>query len=276
MNKTVKELLLNRQSAQSFGNLWDFDLLTSTFWLSLHPNASRQSAITIATGVSAATNVGDTAGLNLAQATASSQPTYNATGFNNYPAISFDGGDDFFATASNFPLTGNPAFTVISVAQKTVVNRGHLFGWGNASDPLRSFGRYDDNGLMGYAYAGGNTFALPAYPTSQLIITYTKASGAINANSAEYRNGVLQTPTSAPASTPNTAFNPLSIGRWANLDVYFQGLLSEFIVIPKVLSTDERNRAEGILAHRWWRLAGQSIPLATDHPYYTSPPTSTR
>lgn len=48
--------------------------------------------------------------------------------------------------------------------------------------------------------------------------------------------------------------------------------LAEFAIIDRVLTESERLNAEGILAHRWWRLAGQSIPLAISHRHFTTPP----
>lgn len=252
-------------------NLWDLDVFSSAelaVWLSLHPQATRQSAITIATGVSAATDVsGNTR--NFAQGDPTKQPVYQATGFNGFPAINFDGTDDNLISTN--VLTGNPNFTVLAIYKKDVATKGHLYGWGNLAVVLGGYALFDNNALTAFSFAGSFT-QINSISTDTLIICDTKPSGPINL-STQHKNGVLQSPISSSSNTPNIQAGNLALGRSGNLDFFFDGQIAEFAIWNKVLSADERQRAEGIFAHRWWRLAGQPVPLSSGHPYFSTPPT---
>lgn len=255
--------------------LWDFDLFNTSelaFWMSLHPNATRTSTISYGTNISGVTDVSGNS-RNTIQGVTTAQPQYQATGFNGLPAIYFDGGDDTLQTSTNFPITGNPNFTVIALYRKDIGGTGHFLGWGDGTVSLALSGTYDDGSTATYAYAGGNSFFIAPQPAATgLIYAYTKPAGAISGSNL-FINGNSITPSSASANTPNISSNPLVIGKLANLAFFFRGLLMEMVVFNKALTTDERQRAEGILAHRWYRLAGQSVLLPSGHPYFSTPPT---
>lgn len=261
--------------ANKRNSLWDFDVFNTSelaFWMSLSSTATRTSTISYGTNVSGIADVSGNA-RNLSQSTGTAQPQYQATGFNGLPAIYFDGGDDSLQTSANFPITGNPNFTVIALYRNDTGGFRSLLGWGDGTVSLALSGTYDDGSLASYAYAGGNSFFFASQPAATgLIYAYTKPAGIISGSNL-FVNGSSITPSSASTNTPNIASRPLVIGKLANLAFFFRGLLMELIIFNKVLSTDERQRAEGILAHRWYRLAGQSVTLPSNHPYFSTPPT---
>lgn len=269
MRTAIRNILFQEDEATNA--LWDLDIFSSTdlgFWLSLHPQATRQSAITIATGISAATDVSGNS-RNLSQSTGNAQPTYQLTGFNTFPCLSFDGANDFME--SSFNLSGNPEFTVMAIYKKNDATKGHLYAWGTGTLPLAAHGLYDDNNFTIFGYGGGQSYGIPSIGTDPLILEYLKPAGAINLSTA-YKNGILQTPSSSSANTPNIGSQGLRLGRWADQSFYLNGLIAEFAVWQRLLTLKERQQVEGIWAHRWWRLAGLPVPLPPSNPYYSSPP----
>lgn len=64
----------------------DFHNITTEFWYSLHPSASRVSSVSIGSGVSQITDVSGNA-RNATQSIGSSQPFYNATNLNGFPSV---------------------------------------------------------------------------------------------------------------------------------------------------------------------------------------------
>ena len=261
--------------ANKGSSLWDFDVFNTSelaFWMSLSPTATRTSTISYGTNISGVTDVSGN-NRNTIQGVATAQPQYQATGFNGLPSIYFDGGDDTLQTSTNFPITGNPNFTVIALYRKDIGGFGSLLGWGDGTVSLASSGIYDDGSVGAYSYAGGQGIIYGSLAAATgLIYAYTKPAGAISGSNL-FINGNSIAPSSVSSTTPNIGSNPLVIGKHANLAFFFRGLLMELIIFNKVLTTDERQRAEGILAHRWYRLAGQSVPLPSGHPYFSTPPT---
>lgn len=74
------------------------------------------------------------------------------------------------------------------------------------------------------------------------------------------------------ASLPASSLYPLQIGGQTVSDgiigVSVPQDLAELIVVPAALSTADRQKVEGYLAHRW----GLSESLPADHPYKSAPP----
>jgi hypothetical protein len=61
-----------------------------------------------------------------------------------------------------------------------------------------------------------------------------------------------------------------AIGRVFSGDYSHRGLISEIIITPSTISSADRERVEGYLAHKW----GLTADLPSGHPYKTSPPES--
>lgn len=62
-----------------------------------------------------------------------------------------------------------------------------------------------------------------------------------------------------------------SLGCFVNsgiADLSFNGQIGELIVVERVVTTDERQKIEGYLAHKW----GIAANLPADHPYKAAPP----
>jgi hypothetical protein len=80
-----------------------------------------------------------------------------------------------------------------------------------------------------------------------------------------WKNGNIGT----PASLGGVASNALStIGSLQGL-FFLNGFISEMVVTNGVLSTTDRQRLEGYLAHKW----GLEANLPAGHPFKSLPPT---
>ncbi len=74
---------------------------------------------------------------------------------------------------------------------------------------------------------------------------------------------------SAASSSGNT--HDVTIGASEDgTDRFFNGDIGEIILIKRTLTTDERDKMEGYLAHKW----GLEGDLPGGHPYFTNPPTT--
>ena len=78
--------------------------------------------------------------------------------------------------------------------------------------------------------------------------------------------------SAAGSSLPASSLYPLQIGGQTVSDgiigVSVPQDLAELVAVPAALSTDDRQKVEGYLAHKW----GLSESLPADHPYKAAPP----
>jgi hypothetical protein len=203
-------------------------------------------------------------GRNAVQAVAAAQPTYNATGLNNKPSLSFDGSNDILRTATPLGISGAAPRTFAYVGQ-SVSGIGTPIQIGTET-VLRAFGRaFGSPGLL-YHWVVDLTVSTPAInsPFQELL----QSTGAV---SAGYRNGSL---VNSGSFALNTFDSVLYLGGRTAPDFpsatsYANFLCSEVLVINSALSTADRQRIEGYLAWKW----GLQANLPADHPYKTLPPT---
>jgi hypothetical protein len=209
-------------------------------------------------------------GRHVGQALAASRPA-RALWASGRAVVAFDG-DDVLATTGNFPITGNPEFSVFFVHQKTREGNGSVLGWGNVWGSLIAFGFLEEGtgGIVGFGYAGANTFRTSSAALDAPVVTaYVKTPGAIHATSAAYRDGANIATTGHSTNTPNIAAGPLHLGQWANYpNNRLVGSIAEAIILPTALAAPERERIEGYLAHKW----GLQGNLPADHPWKAAPP----
>ncbi len=246
--------------------VWNPSMITTALWL----DAADASTIIQSGGAVSQWNDKSGNGRNVAQATGSAQPALTAANLNGRDVLTFDGGDSL-ATSENFPLTGNPAFSVFYVAKKTAATNGMTFGWGNTGTALAACGYYDDGTISACSYAGGNNY-VTTQPTNNSwhIAAFTKSPGAINTTSSAFRNGVDVSTSGHSTTTPNISANLLVVGQWANYTlVRFIGAMAEIIITASSASILDRQKVEGYLAHK----GGLTANLPAGHPYKTVGPT---
>lgn len=99
------------------------------------------------------------------------------------------------------------------------------------------------------------------YRIGEAIITTTP-----NINGEVYFNGTLKTPFFNVTSSPVKQTTRILIG--SRGDVGFTGRVAEFLTYDRVITTTERQKVEGYLAHKW----GLQSSLPTNHPHKTTAP----
>lgn len=124
--------------------------------------------------------------------------------------------------------------------------------------------------------SSGSNFAYHNYSSTAYVLRTVLFNGTLSGNSNRlqvFSDGTAITETfsgTIGATTGSPAGSVLYLSRRHGAESrYWNGDLAEIIAVPAALSTDDRQRTEGYLAHRW----GVQANLPVDHPWYGSAPT---
>jgi hypothetical protein len=274
-------------------SIWNPSMISTALWL----DANDSATITQIGG--AITTWADKSGNNRT-ATADGNPTYSATGMStSKPAVQLDGTGDGFVSS----ITGIGSFNALDVYMVTQttaaaaadVNTAHFWGWGNlgvASGPyplstglalLSTTGNFAGELITAHALSasvggqlGSSTYSRAAN-TAQILNSRNSTTGtSLFANGSAVTlglaNGITTSTNTAPSSIAYTVDSNLHIGavRSAGNLAYSPAIkYGEVIVSSTLLSTLDRQKTEGYLAHKW----GLEANLPNDHPYKTTGPT---
>lgn len=274
---------------------WDPSLITTALWLDANDSA------TITQSGGAITAWADKSGNNRT-ATADGNPTYSATGMStNKPAVQLDGtGDGFVSSITG--IGGFNALDIYMVTQTTAAaaantNTGFFWGYGNGGDAGGIYpankGLYlasvststltgetilflNDSSVNTSGRLGSSTYARAA-DTAQILNSKTSTAGiSLLSNgssvSLDLSSQITTSTDASPSSKSYTVDSNLYIGAVrGNAAVFYSPAIkfAEVIVSSTLLSTNNRQRMEGYLAHKW----GLTANLPSDHPYRWMPPT---
>lgn len=193
-------------------------------------------------------------------------PTYNATARNNRPGVVVSGNKMAFSAAA-MPV-GTAACSVGLVGYRSGGGPHGLISWGaRANGQRRAFGVGSGGNHAFFGYSGAYDWtAGTSWGTQDRTILWTLAAGTnptlnIYPDGAGSASGSIST-----LSTPTTEGMLLAI--LDGTDRPWQGTAQCIIVADAVLTTDQRNKIEGYMAHKYG-IAGQ---LNSGHPYRTTPP----
>ena len=248
--------------------LWRPTEITTALWL----DAEDTSTITL--NGSTVSQWADKSGnaRNVTQATASAQPTYNATGLNSKPTLTADTTKFLVANATGF--SGGPNLWVIAVATMNSATQSYGRLVALSAPPLDDYTAVPTTAAI---LRNSTTNAVHAFrdnsPLSQAAVSLSTPSILESiydsVNHTMYLNGTAGTPV---ASTGNFTTTPrialftylviLNNGGWS-------GNCSEVIIGDSALSTNNRQKLEGYLAWKW----GLQADLPVGHPYKNTPPT---
>ncbi len=215
------------------------------------------------------------------QATASLQPQYLATGFNNKPTLKFDATDDVFFIANTSADASGDFF--IGAAFDFVTTVGiylMIAGFRNAVNTI-SVGqpvlqRIHNESRIGYHNTDVATDTVNVAVTTltgNKIATLGRNGGTLgNGGTATVTatgasGNYLSTGTQTWSSTAGTNFQ--IAGRQQAATAFSEKNISELILCNRNLTTLERQQYEGYLAWKW----GLEADLPADHPYKSTPPT---
>lgn len=220
------------------------------------------------------------------QATAASQPTYNATVLGGKPALTFDGTSDFMSAGDTLDVGVN-GLTIMSVVKYATNNQsGVIIGKTRFAGGAGRYALYRSlaSGLFGTGEMFATALASPEDPNSCAVsdtstntkifgLGWDRSPGAVRI----WDNGTNTATASYPGDNNNlNSADELWIGAYQN-DTgtapptpasYLNGQIAEIVIALPTSSSNDRQRLEGYLAWKW--LLESSLPA--DHPYKNSPP----
>lgn len=217
--------------------------------LSLSPTAWwKADSLALSNGAAVSSWADSSGNSNTAtQATGALQPTYNTTGLNSHPAVSFDGGDVLtipVAVDLLKPFTFAAALKVTNfAADRTLLAGNGMTGIHIRINNTTGFPNLDKQGTAGIGTA---TTAMTAATPARLVITYD-GSG----NYAFFVNAVA-----AGSGTNNQTFSgagPGLIGAAADTGASqpLIGFVGDMLMFNTALSTANRQSVETYLATKY-------------------------
>jgi hypothetical protein len=201
------------------------------------------------------------------------QPTYTANGLNGN-VLTFDGVNDFLSFSVPVLSTTHSLFFVFT---PTIENQtGTVFGQWTAGQTGRFLFNANQNSLgttqvgklnpfnsTATAGGGGGFAADVSISNTPTLITSISTTGSeqwkLFKNGAQWDSATITSVftgvnSAIGSSNATGSLNP------------FDGAVSELVLFPSVLSTTDRQRLEGYLAHK------RGLILASDHPFRFTPP----
>lgn len=241
-------------------SLWTPSAITTALWL----DASDSDTITIATGVS---QWDDKSGnsRNATQGTGANQPSVISAELNGLNVIRFDGSNDFLDFNGSF--LASTSYSILAVITRRTSSTTYWLGGSGTNT--------NQNLILGYS---NNTTAILAQYLNDLtgsVAGYTSPAADLfgyflNTSTGRilYRNATVL--NSDGATTSLTSFAGSRLGNFsAGGGTWYNGDIAEVVATTSVLSTDNRQKLEGYLAHKW----GLTASLPSDHPFKSSAPT---
>jgi hypothetical protein len=205
---------------------------------------------------------------NATQGTSGHRPVYSATSWDgSLPSITFDGNDDQLITTYTLANQHTIAY---------VAERGTQTGTGSILRPVIESASTSGNFVSYGSQRGTNTvveFAINATRITVVSASWTvgqktTVSGTYNGTTLTgWQNGNSYGSVSETTST----FHAVHIGGSGNTifpERRFAGKISEVVIVGSVLSTNDRQKLEGYMAHKWGLTGG----LPGGHPYKTMAP----
>jgi hypothetical protein len=240
----------------------DLGASTIDLWL----DASDSSTITQTGGLVSQWNDKSGNGRNVSQGTSGNRPTYSSSdvSLGNKPVITFNGSNQSFNTRSIPTLSA----TNVTWVEKKDGNGGS--GYGNLFDLSHPSSGFGNQGLRGpeecnmvYNNSSPQVLGIDTScgTSSQRIVSVNLST----LGGTSWKNGDTNWSNS---NSWTGATGNFALGRGFDAGRYYQGRLQEFIVHSRILTTTERQKLEGYLAHKW----GLTANLPAGHPYKTMAP----
>lgn len=246
--------------------LWTPAQISTALWL----DAADASTITLNGSTVSQWNDKSGNGRNMLQATASAQPTWNATGLNSKPTLTFDGTSDFMLGTSNIGLSGNPLFSIAGVFITPLPSANVFLSFGSAAaaSSYHFMGANSANNVWtGFSNGSQLGTATLSSPSSAYVFT-TVRNDVNTANWTATQNGNLLTVTQGNSTAITLVDGPINLARFVSNTNFASMTAAEIVLVPTTLSTDNRQKLEGYLAWKW----GLQANLPVDHPYKNAPP----
>ena len=251
--------------------VWNPSMISTALWL----DAADASTITESGGAVSQWDDKSGNGRNISQSNASQRPALVSSGLNSKPTVDFDGSNDVMLNAS-VGASGLSNVSIISVF-KQITGGGsedHQINIGQTNNTGKVRGVYrNPNGTVlgfgGWARTAFSSFSLDIGGSHHIFgFANTALSGSNNLEM--FKDGSIETLTTSNALS--TTLDGFSVGslQGASVANYYSNIsVAEIIVLYEAISTVNRQKTEGYLAHKW----GLTANLPNDHPYKTVGPT---
>ena len=267
--------------SQGGGELWTPASLRPTLWL----DAADASTITLNGSTVSQWSDKSGNGFHVTQATASAQPTYQATGFNSQPTVYFDASDDEMGCDQTSVSSQGDLFYAAVFQMLSDTAQWRMIVGTNTSSPLGSGGtllmqRMSTRSEIGIHNSGvadtGSTYAVQVTDLFVPRIATVGRNGGVNGSGGTIT--VTATGPSQPSYLTQAVQNWTTVeatsriqigGRQQSVTSWSNSLISEVVVMNRNATTLERQKLEGYLAHKW----GLEASLPADHPYRNTAPT---
>lgn len=198
---------------------------------------------------------------NASQGVAANQPTYTTSGLNGKPVLTFNGNQRMaksFSVAAPYEnwfvlrINGSPGTYIFRDGIDESINRVFMV--------INSIGHVTIGSESNTLLSTGEGFSFPYGSPSIMGGVYNNSSSSIVFNGTVVATGAAGTVTT----------NGLTIGgRYSGEQFNMNGFYAEHILTNSILSTTDRQRLEGYLAHKW----GLAANLPAGHPFNLTPPT---
>jgi hypothetical protein len=201
-----------------------------------------------------------------AQLTASRQPTLQTNELNSKSVVRFDGTNDILTDSDIAALDVGTGDIWLASVLKSTDDSGAQFFFEKGTT---SFALMTTAAGVLQARLGGTT-NIPTQSagnwsrTAFVIVTASRVSGSCNG----FVNGSNMTTTGTTNTTSISNSDVLDLGASAVGGNPMTGDLAEVLVGGATLDTNQRQKIEGYLAHKY----GLQTNLPTDHPYYSAKP----
>ena len=203
---------------------------------------------------------------NISNISANSTPTYNPTGCNGKPTLTFVAGNQFNTTNSSITNVNFNFFVVFKMPTPSGIPAMFALYNGLTIYPhtpanLLGIGSNIEGVLWTYTGGGPETYKFNNVATPINAFCIVQVS-IINNKKTVYINGVPGNQVSCSPGQGGT----LIIGNSGNGNNYFVGAISEILVYNNTLTDENRQKIEGYLAWKW----GLQASLPNNHLYKTT------
>lgn len=261
--------------------LWTPAAISTALWL----DAADASTITLNGSTVSQWNDKSGRGNHVSNATASFQPTYLTTGWNNRPTLSFtEIGQHFLFNSAMTSFSANNDYTLASAFEFLQASQpwDMIMGWRQTPNSVNNasgtpiLGGMNFDSQIGVHHTDMADVRIKVNVTSRLgkkIATVSRSGGtngnggAVTVTSTGFSQVTYSTDdTQTWASSATSGFQVG--GRIQPATAFGNKYISEVVSCNTKLSTIDRQKLEGYLAHKW----GLTANLPSDHPYKSTPP----
>lgn len=240
---------------------WNPTFIETALWL----DAADASTITESGGAVSQWNDKSGNARHATQATSNRRPVYTNSGLNGKNVLTFT--DDFLANSTtDWGDSASSVFIVLGATGSGTFRNIITTGTGLTNQ-------------WGYGITNANVYAIfqilvGAQPFSQAsgitdILCFTSAGRSGTSVSATLTTNGTLSGTQTRSNFGLTSAAGIVIGSNNSVSEPFTGFIGELVLIPEIASTDNRQKIEGYLAHKW----GLTANLPANHPYKTVEPT---